>query len=201
MFDKDFILTIPRAKPKFDVTMNHLESVGLKPEPFRGLDCDITGLETSFVYELDNPGSGYRIARKHVSMNLSHYMLWKVCSYLQHDSFMVFEDDVRMSLDWKTHMDEAKKYLPADWDLLYVGNCCCAGGKNKHLGGRLFKTTYALCTHAYAIRQKALPVLLEKCEKIWTCIDISLALQAFPHLNCYVMLPTLATQHETVLSP
>jgi GR25 family glycosyltransferase involved in LPS biosynthesis len=201
MFDRQFIITVPSSKERFDLTMAHLATEGLAPTPFVGISADISGLETKWTYEVDHPGSGYRIGPKHVAMNLSHYMLWKVCSFIEGDSFIIFEDDVRFVVGWRPHFEDAVAHLPSDWDMLYVGSCCCAVNSNAPIHGRLHKTKYALCTHAYAVRKKALLILLEHCQKVWTHIDINIMFGAFPHLNCYAIIPRLADQQDTIIPP
>ena len=61
LFDKAYVLTIKRAAAKLVVVREHLRSVGIEAETFLGMDGLVTGLETSHPYEIDAPGSNYRI--------------------------------------------------------------------------------------------------------------------------------------------
>lgn len=196
------IITLPRCHDKYQETQAHLVREGIYAQPFYGFDYQITGLETSWTYELDHPGSGYHIGPKMVSMHLSHYLLWKVLSYLPHDVTVILEDDVRFLRGWREHFDEGVTHLPDDWDLLYIGSCCAEERRDiQPVWGRLCKINHALCTHAYVVRKKALSVLLEHGQKVWTNIDLSIALCCMPHLQCFAFLPRLANQLDTVISP
>jgi len=200
---RTFVLTIKGAEAKSSLTMGLLGGAGIKAEAFYGLDANITGVNgTKHTYEIDHPGSNYHIGEKHINMHLSYLMLWKVLSYIEGDAFVLLEDDVRLEPDWKAHFDYSISHLPDDWDMLYLGSCCSAGRSDKQeVWGRLHRVRYALCTHAYAVRKKALPLILNRCEKVWAGTDIALALDCMPHLNCYAFLPRLATQLDTNIPP
>lgn len=200
---RTFVLTIRRNADKAKETMRLLGEAGIQAEPFHGLDAQVTGVNgTQWTYEVDYPGSNHHISEKKINMMLSYLMLWKTMSYLPDDAFLILEDDVRFDADWKRHWDEAMTHLPDDWDLIYLGNCCCQGRSDQDvIWGRLHRVKYALCTHAFAVRKKALGLLLEKCEKIWATIDIAIALECMPHLNCYAMLPRIADQVDMKLVP
>lgn len=202
---RTFLLTTPSNSVKAAVTIQHLVDSGiLQVEIFHGMDASVSGLDhTQWTYEIDHPGSDYRINAKHINMVLSYLMLWKVMSYQSDDAFVVLEDDVRFDPDWRLHFDEAMTHLPDDWDLLYIGNCCSDGRmeNNRTVWGRLARVGHILCTHAIAIRKKALPILIEGCSKIFSPIDLAISLNCADRLNCYAILPRIAHQHETFLSP
>ena len=198
---RTFLLTIKRNQTKADTTLGLLRSQGMQAEVFYGVDSQITGLWTDHLYEIDAPGSGYRQGPRTVNLHLSHFLMWKVFSYLAEDAFLVLEDDVRLIPTWNDELETALTHLPADWDLFYLGSCCCKGNAgNELIWGRLCRVRRALCTHAYAVRKKALPLLIEKGEKVWAPCDILLALDCMPHLNCYAMLPRIAEQLDTVIA-
>jgi GR25 family glycosyltransferase involved in LPS biosynthesis len=175
----------------------------ISAEPFFGFDGGVTGLRTEHTYEIDNPGTNYRIGPKTVSLYLGHLAMWRMCEHLEGDSFLILEDDVRFKPDWEEHFEFALPALPNDWDLLYLGSCCCMGHGNNpvQVSGHLHKVDYALCTHAYAVRKKALPILRWECEKIYAGVDIAMCLHGIPRLNAYAFLPRLADQFETEIAP
>lgn len=201
MFDRELILTIPSNKARCDATLVHLNQRGIVPETFEGFDWKVTGLETTWKFEVDNPRTGYRMGPKIINLYLGHYALWKCMQYATGDSFLVLEDDVRFDDDWRGHMASALHNLPQDWDLLYIGSCCCDGRPRTQIKNRLHKVDYALCTHAYAFRRKALPILLEKCNRFWAAVDVEMVFLAMPYLKTYAILPRIAQQFETELWP
>lgn len=199
---RSFLLTIPRLLPtKAAATLQHLEERGICAEPFLGLDGEISGLETKWTYDIDHPGSGYRMGHKVISMYIGHLMIYQACQLLPGDNFLIMEDDARFDPGWREHFDFAIDSLPPDWDLLFFGSCCTGGRKNTVVKGRLHATNYVLCTHAYAIRKKAIPTLLDGCHKIYANIDIALCLHCIPRLKTFVFLPRLAEQLDTIITP
>lgn len=201
MFDRELLLTLPRTTGRFNTTMEHLATRGIYPEPFYGFDFQVTGLETTWKYEVDHPRTGYKMGPGTINLCLSHVAIWKCMAYTNADSFLVLEDDVRFDEDWRGHMATALTYLPSDWDLLYVGSCCCDNRPMTQVHGRLHKIDFALCTHAYAFRRKAIPVLLESCKRFWAAVDESMVLLAVPNLKTYAILPRIAHQHDTNIAP
>ena len=211
-FTRILLLTLRTAlanpDAKVHATLAHLLSLDIPATPFTGYDCSESGLITTHPYERDHPGSGYRIGPKTVNMCLSHLTMWRSCELLEgtngaqpSDSFLFLEDDVRFRPDWYVRFSRAFAALPPSWDLLYVGSCCCADKQNNLIAPDLYRVRYALCTHAYAVRRKALSVLQAACARIYAGIDISMCLHGIPKLETYAILPRVADQFETVISP
>lgn len=213
-FDRIFMLTLEKDPPTratlgsstsstLPKTLAHLEEHGIVPELFPGLDGGQSGLLTNHVFEYDHPGTGYKIGPRLVSLYLGHVAMWRMMEFLEGDSFLVLEDDVRFAPDWREHFDYALPALPDDWDMLYIGSCCCMGYGHhpQRVSGHLHRIDYALCTHAYAVRKKALPILRRATDKVYAALDIAMCLHAIPQLNTYAFLPRLADQFETEIAP
>ena len=206
-FDRTFMLTLdPELKvphSRAQVTLDHLRSMGVEVELFRGFDGAVSGLSTETTYEIDHPGTNYRIGARTISLYLGHVAMWRMCEVLDGDSFLILEDDVRFNPGWEEHFAFAIPALPSDWDLLYIGSCCAQGHGHhpRQVSGHLHQVGYALCTHAYAVSKKALPVLIQACEKIYAGIDIAMCLHGIPQLKTYAFLPRLADQFETNIAP
>jgi GR25 family glycosyltransferase involved in LPS biosynthesis len=184
-----------KAKAKFDAE-------GIHVTRFNGWDNRIAGLRALFPYERDAPHSGYLMGERQVGIYLSHWMLWNYLTTLPHDQFFIFEDDVKFEPGWKENWHDGLACLPADWDLFYVGSCCLEGWPdNVRYAENIWKTSKAQCLHAYMIRAKALPVMLEKTQKVWAPIDLALLWECQPHLNVYARLPRLMSQENTELPP
>lgn len=202
MIDRTFILTLKRDTARLNATQSHLQERGIAAEPFYGLDHQITGLWTRHSYEVDVAGSGYNPGPKPANLHMSHFILWKAIELLgQFETFMILEDDVRFSLEWLAHIEHAMTNMDSDWDILYPGSCCCMGHGEKRISDRLYSVSYALCTHCYIIRRKVLPVLIEKCERVWGKLDIAMALHVLPLVKAYAVLPRVAWQMNTQIPP
>ena len=200
---KIYVIGIRRKEEKLAETIRLASNIGFHPEEFYGLDGAVTGLATtSWTYELDNPGSDYHIGPFPIGCCLSHWSMWSALSFSKTDEdyHFICEDDVRFkpgSLELvKTAIDE----LPSNWDMLYVGSCCASKSNGfEPSSNNVYKGDKILCTHAYVVRRKALPMLLERCEKVWAPIDIAISELCHEEMEVYAILPRLADQDDTVL--
>jgi len=169
--------------------------------PFPGIHAERAGLQTEHVYEVDHPGSKFRMGYKPTGIWLSHYMLWNALSLLHDDYFCVFETDVKLPEDCHTRVINALNDCPQDFDVLYIGSCCCQGRPQSHVKGEVFEVRYPLCTHAIIWARKALPTLIQTLRRCWAPIDIQLAFEVLPHLKAYAVLPRIIEQHDTIIPP
>lgn len=182
-----------KAKARFDAE-------GIPIVRFNGWDNRIAGLRPTYPYEVDAPGSGFLMTERDVGPCISHWMLWNHLATLAEDTFFVFEDDVIFQPGWKEKWEADLASLPSDWDMFYVGHCCFDGWpENSKFSETVYRAKIVHCTHAYMVRAKAFPLLLEKCQKVWAPIDLALVFQALPHLNVFARVPRLMEQEETVL--
>ena len=198
---RTFCITLPETPERTAAAKAHFDSIGLPVEFFGGIHGEKFGLETRHTYERDNPGSGWKISAKHVGMCLSHYMLWSAMAYMPEKWFLVLENDAKFLPGWHDRLFRALNDAPQDFDMLFVGSCCCEGKLQRNIAGDVYEVKYPLCTHGYMVAKKALPILLEKQRKIYAHIDIALELDALPLLKVYAVLPRIIDQFNTKISP
>jgi len=210
---RTFVLTVRRQIRRFDETVNHLDEQGIKWERFDGVDNQICRLNSKDTFDFDRTGE--RLESKHVAATLTHYLLWKTMSYQPDDSFVALEFDVRFVEGWQERYALAMRFLPDDWDLVYLGSCCCKGREMRAIefeigsGGAannktqtgLWEVKYPLCGHAILYRKKCLETLLEVHQKIDMPLDIAMFQRSLPLLKCYTVLPRIVEQHNTFLPP
>ncbi len=206
MNPRTFVLTVDREIQRFTDTAAHLDEMGIKWERFNGMDNQVCRLLPVDTFDLDRAGE--KIGSKHIAATLSHYMVWKVMEYTDTDcdgftvdSFWVLEYDVRLVDGWETQYKEALSHLPKDWDILFIGSCCCAGRETTHIGGNVYEVKYPLCGHAIMYRKKALPTLLKEHQKIAMPLDIAMYYNSLPKLNVYTILPPIVIQAGPALPP
>ena len=132
-------------------------------------------------------------------MHLSHYMLWKVLSYLPEDEFWILEDDCRWDKDWLPRYQSAYSALPKDWDFVWLGSCCAYDKPQWCVDKNLYVVNFPMCTHAYMVRKKALPIMLEGCQKVWSPVDIAIVLDVAPKLKHFTIIPRIVDQYDTTL--
>ncbi len=192
MNPRTFVLTVDREIQCFNETAAHLNEMGIKWERFNGFDNRICKLNAKETFDLDRAGE--RLETKHVAATLTHWALWKVMSYQPDDCFWALEYDTRMVHDWQQTYRLALANLPDDWDVFFLGSCCCKGRNTTLIGGNVYKVEYPLCGHAIMYRKKALPTLLREHQRINAPLDIAMFYNSLPKLNVYTALPPIVMQ-------
>lgn len=201
MIIRTFCITLPETPERKERARAHFSESGIhQVEWFNGVHAEKMGLSTLHPYELDHPGSGFRMGFKPTGIWLSHYILWNILSHLYDDYFLVLEDDAKFLPDWHPRFVQALNDVPGDFDALYIGSCCCNGRPTKHVKGEVYEVKYPLCSHAVVWARKAIATLLATHRKCYAPIDISVTLHSFDKLKVYTVLPRLVEQFDTVIS-
>lgn len=196
---RTFVLTVNRPIKRFDETVKHLDEQGIEWERFDGFDNQICKLNAKESFDLDRAGE--RLEAKHVAATLTHWAAWKVASYCSEDSFWFLEFDVRMVEGWREQYETAMSVMPDDWQVIFLGSCCCKDRETIHVSENVYEVKYPLCGHALQINRSALPVLLHEHQRINMPLDISLYHNSLPKLRTYCILPRIIEQHATLLPP
>lgn len=191
----------------------HLAEQRISYSLFQGINAAAHGLTTVNPYEVDDPGSGYIMPQKHVGLCLSHWLLWRGLEPMRRvgvcrdghttsgelEASLILEDDAEFLPDWRESLDAI--IPPDDWDMILIGSCNCGDKPKEEVWPGLFKVHQPQCTHAYIVRHRALPTLIECGRKIWAPIDLSLIFGAYEKLNVYTVLPRIAQQHGQEIAP
>ena len=200
-----FCLTLPETPERTEKARKHFQEMRVYDVTFfNGIHAERAGLQTHHLYEVDNPGTGFKIGHKPTGIWLSHIMLWAALNLLWDEHFMILEVDAQFGPDWHTRVNSALTDAPRDFDMLYVGSCCCKGRPTKHIKGDVYEVRWPLCSHAYIVAKKALPILLASQRKCWSPIDIGLGFDTFdknPEMKVYTVLPRIVEQFDTVIPP
>lgn len=197
-----FCLSLPETPERTEKAREHFRQQRVYDVTFfHGLHAEKAGIQTHHLYEVDNPGTGFKIGFKPTGIWLAHWALWSALNLLWDEHFMVIETDAKFPDDWHTRVNSALTDAPRDFDMLYVGSCCCDGRPRTHIKGDVYEVKWPLCTHCYIVAKKALPILLETQRKIWAPIDIGLTFESHPKLKVYTVLPRIVEQFDTVIPP
>lgn len=200
---RSFLITVAGCEDRRDSALAHLRDRGVIGvtwfKVFQGINGETAGLSCTNSHTLPD-NSRYTPTPKHISLCLNHWFLWQRISgdssfWDMGDHSLIMEDDVRFTEDWLSKAIRAKEDVPEDWDLLFLGSCHARNHPVHHVKGDVWKVEKPNCTHAYYVRHKALPILIDRCQRIYTNIDWSIIEQAIPHLNAYAILPRIAHQH------
>lgn len=193
---------MPESPERGEKARKHFQERGLTDVTFfDGIHAEKAGIRTVNPYEVDNPGSGFNIGFRVLGVALSHIMLWSALRLLWDENFLILEDDCCLPEDWHVRLSNAMRDVPQGWDMLYAGNCCCQGKPSTHIAGEVYEVKGPLCTHMYAVARKALPTLLRTHRKLYGPVDCTMVFHSHPLLKVYSVLPSIASQFDTILSP
>jgi GR25 family glycosyltransferase involved in LPS biosynthesis len=195
-------LCLPEYPEKIEKAQKHFAERGLtNVEFFWGINAPVAGLATWHPYEVDHPGSGFRMGAKTTGCWLSHYMLWAAMTRMTDDAYLVLEDDAQLDGDFMDKYAQAMRDVPSDYAFLHLGHCCLQGTSTQHVAGAVYEAKNQMCTHAYVVRRNIAPFLLRTLRKCWAPIDIQLVREVFPHVKTYAVVPRIVAQFDTVISP
>jgi len=155
------------------------------------------GIVGTHLYEYDNPGGGHQIGVANTALCLSMQIVYNVENNLPNSHFLFLEDDSRFKEGWRKMVEEALEDIPDDFDFLFVGSCCAKGRGGIRVGRNLYHyptrpqsyAPYPLCGNAYIVAKKAIPTILETQRSAYVNVDINLAVNTFPKLKVYAILP------------
>jgi len=168
------------------------------------------GIKGTHIYLLDGrPEEQFYTGDANVGNFISQYIAYIVMHALDFSHYLYLEGDCEFVDGWKPKLEQALRDVPKDFDLLYVGSCCCEGKEKEHVSGDVYHFPcrnkiwdhYPLCTHCYIIAKKAVPLLIATQRDVANSTDISIVKYAMPHLKVYAVLPRLAGQFNTQLHP
>ena len=166
------------------------------------------GIEGTHLYEYDNPGGKHQIGVANTALFLSMHIVYAVELNHKADYFLFLEDDSRFQSDWKELVEKAMEDLPDDFDFLFIGSCCAEGKGSKKISSNKVHNlyhypykvgryaNYPLCGNAYIVAKKALPTIIATQRDAYVNVDINLAVNTFPKLNVYAILPRVVEQNN-----
>lgn len=149
-----------------------------------------------------------RLNNAEIGCFMSHHILYKTILEEGHETSLILEDDCLFLEGYKEVVEQAMKDIPEDWDMLYLGQANYDSIKiaqspelktraiKENISGRLYKASRCWLTHAYVVRKKALPKLIEGTQVLYASIDGVLA-DVQESLNVYAIYPNIVKQDGT----
>jgi len=201
---KYYGITCKGCETRRNLTDSHLRNNGVSVEWIRGISGRHSGVTTVNPYTYHDADSTETISSGHTSLCINHWFAWERALNDGCDIAVVVEDDCRVVDCFVDRLGEAILYLDhnhKDWDFLYVGHW--EGSSHKDFKGHCYDvvsgpvanlSSSPFGTHCYAIKSKAIPLLLDTCERIHAPIDVALWLNAGQLLRQYACVPPLAWQ-------
>jgi hypothetical protein len=198
---RPFVITVQEMPEREAFIRRHFKEVGIEAESFGGISGELSGLVTEHKYEIDNPGSGWKIGAKPVACWVTFWAFWSALNLLPDSHFWQLEWDCQFPADWRPRVEAALRDTPADFDMLFIGSCCAQDRVKRHIKGNVYEVHWPQCGHCTIIAKKALPVLLRTQRKVYAPLDISLTFHSLPLLKVYTVLPRIANQFGTIIPP
>ena len=207
---RHYLIHCTELSDRYRTTCEHLVERMVPFSSVRSVHGRTWGLETVKEYD-----PGCRISPGHVGLLLGHWIAWQVAhhDWLDRgptkgpDAYVFFEDDVVLCPEYHARLgrvfEELGRYNP-EWDLVFLGLAEPDGPKvwNK-ISERIGPPTSVLCrldwpwgTHAYMVRPRALPTLLDRMAVAERNADQQLYLRVLKPglLNWCAVVPGLAAQ-------
>lgn len=143
----------------------------------------------------------HRLLKGQLGCALSHVKLWHKIKKDNKAFTLVLEDDIIITNDFKSKLNELIKYLPNSWDVIYLGGCNIKGKKfnEKLIYPTHFGKRYNLCTHAMLLNSERLDKLINVMTPIKESIDNQLR-RKFPDLKVYYANPNMILQNKDIRS-
>ena len=124
-------------------------------------------------------------------------MLWQNILNYNSDMFFITEDDVSLIDNFTCLFWEYMKYVPNDWNIIYVGHESLNLVNPTVINDKISEGIPA-CTYAYVIKKSTIPILLELAP-IKMPIDTQIRLQLKNKIKSYAFTPKLAFQKSSVV--
>ncbi len=178
---KTYVINLPHRKDRLEQLKIPVELSGGSHEVFRATDG------SKFKFERS------KRMRGHLGCWDSHRRIMEEIKDKGNGTTLILEDDC----DFNEKVLIFSKYLrelPEDWDLLYLGgiNQDAPESYSDHLD--LAKNI--LQTHAYIIKDKFIPILLETLTNHRWKVDIVFS-EAIKRGKCFICNPPIAVQRES----
>lgn len=188
----------PEIEGQRDEAEKHFNARGIGVDFVRGIHAMSAGLLCHKPHGL-NGTTDLINSYKHVGLCLSHYMCWSILEAGKGSEGLILEADAKLPIDWHDRTEKVLADAPDDWDIILLGSSHTQDKERTHIKGDLWEVKYPFCCHAYLVRQKALPILLDVGRHVNMNVDIMLMKHVYPHLRVYTVLPRIVEQRFTEL--
>ena len=138
--------------------------------------------------------AGLTLTKGGLGCMLSHQKIWKEIAELNNgEYYLILEDDAKIDINLKSHMNKAMKEAPPDWDIIYLGT------NQQHdpvkVNEYFSKVKRIYCLHGYLINKKGAQKALDYCFPARYQIDTELWLNYESNkMNAYVLNTLLIRQ-------
>lgn len=188
------VITLPSRRQN---VIEFLSSMGFRATLFQAVE------KNTLSYD-----NAHNLAPGALACALSHITVWKEFLQTEHESIIVFEDDVKVvPKDQQQRvlkdMEAGIKELPTSWEILYLGWCYSKCNQHEGYSEHLVEVKGSIhCTHAYCVTRKGAEKLLRMIEHpLPEPIDEIMARATYSGaLKTFAMKKPIFVQNERIIS-
>jgi GR25 family glycosyltransferase involved in LPS biosynthesis len=187
-----FIINLERRNDRRSYMKSQMSNAGI--DNFRIFDA----FDNSALKLLDSREQTGRLGHAFVGVYLSHLAVLKMALALNYKEVIVLEDDVVIGPDFKEAVNNIKKELPENWDMLYLHH----GASNKEhkdsyknrVTERIYRAGYIGSFAGYMMRERGIAKLLTILNQVIN-EHADVAVANYNHenddLNAYCVCPSI----------
>lgn len=131
----------------------------------------------------------------------SHLNILKEAKEKKLKNILILEDDVQFDENFVSLFNEWSSEIPDDWDMILFGgnhieNNPWSPGKLIKVTEHIYKVTYSLALHCYAVKNTVYDKLIKSLSESNDPADSAMA-KLHGEINCYIFRPHLAWQRPS----
>ena len=187
-FEKIYCINLERRPDRWEECVKEFEEYNLNVDRYDAADGNNFN-------PLSNLTSG-QVATIH-----SHLGVLQKSKEENLSTVLIFEDDIKLHQDFNLLFDKWHSEIPNDWDMILFGGNHC--GNNPWSPGKLikvtehvYKVTYSLALHCYAVKNTVYDKLISALSKMNNPADNAIA-TIQNEINCYIIRPHIAWQRPS----
>lgn len=200
-----FVIHLKRSEERLKIFQDRIQKENLPVSIWEAVDG--TRLDAQTIYDAGASAWALQDSSKkrrgEIGCFLSHRSLWSSLLRLPHienSGYLILEDDVCFEPGFIGKLSNALRYVPPNWDLVYVG-CGAPEFMDGREGERGPVKRIKSCegTYGYILRANTIPRIVQHFWLIGEPIDTTLN-RLMKHLNVYALVNPLITPDTEVES-
>ena len=175
VIDSVYVIAIPKRKSYMERVLNYYDIKGEFIDTIMKDTLDKKELVNQDLLHYDHENQEKNFKKKEVhftglntgriACHLSHMKALKTFLKSDHQTCLIFEDDIKMSNKKKviTKFIETIKSLPKGWEYANLGRCWDRCSKDQKINKYLVRSVRPLCRHAYVLNRSGANKILNYC--------------------------------------
>jgi GR25 family glycosyltransferase involved in LPS biosynthesis len=187
-----------REIPRRRISEAHFKNFGIPVTFVEGFYGKGFGIRSAISTHNNAKGEPWYISQGHLGLCLSHYMVWTLAWHQGHEEILVLEDDAFFGTVFHDGYRRARKDLPKDWQVCYLGWLHRGHDRDmKKARGNVYSISGCpFGTHAMLLKRDAIRTLLDTQRRMDHHIDINIDKYCLPKLKTYFVYPSIVSHRS-----